>query len=197
MTTICAVKKGKRLCIASDTLTCFGSRKEIAEKHVYDSGKIIQIGQNYVGVTGHASWGLILNHYFSKKKNITEWKTADQVFEIINTLHRHLKEHYFLDPSPSSYAPLECSGFGLLIINSHGVFEVDYVRAVRQYKYFSAVGSGEEYALGAIKAVYDLIEDPEGIAKIGIEAAAQFDRQTDLPLQTRCIDLDQPPAGIS
>lgn len=189
MTTIAAVKKGKRLCIAADTLTLFGSRKEVAGKHVYRDGKIIQIGSNYIGTSGHASWGLVLNHYFSKKKAPLEWQTAEQIFEIFNTLHKHLKEYYFLDPSPSSYAPLECSDFGILIINSHGIFEIDYTRVVRQYLYFSAIGIGEEYALGAIKAVYDMLEDPEEIAKIGVEAGAKFDRKTELPLITHCIDL--------
>ena len=70
MTTIFAVKKGKRLCIASDTLTLFGSRKEVAEKHVSDHGKVIRIGSNFVGICGHPSWELILNHYFSREKNI-------------------------------------------------------------------------------------------------------------------------------
>ena len=189
MTTVAAVKKGKRLCIATDTLTCFGSRKEIAEKHVSDHGKVIRIGPNLVAVSGHVSWELILKHYFSKKKNISEWKTVDQVFEVLNVLHQHLKDTYFLHLSYSRYEPLESSNFGFLIINSYGIFEADYLRVVRQHKYFSAIGKGNEYALGAIKAVYDLIDDPEEIAKIGVEAAAQFDRNTDLPLHTHCIDL--------
>lgn len=190
MTTICAVKKGKRLCIASDTLTLFGSRKEVAGKHVYREGKIIQIGSNYIGTSGHASWGLVLNHYFSKKKVALEWQTAEQIFEIFNTLHKYLKEDYFFNPPPTRYVPLESSEFGILIINSYGIFEIDYQRTVRQHKHFFATGTGEEYALGAIKAVYDLIEDPKEIAKIGVEAAAQFDRKTDLPIQIQCINLE-------
>ena len=68
---------------------------------------------------------------------------------------------------------------------------MDHVRVVRQFKHFFAIGTGEEYALGAIKAVYDLIDNPEEIAKIGIEASAQFDRKTELPLCTHCIDLSK------
>lgn len=51
--------------------------------------------------------------------------------------------------------PLESSNFGLLIVNSHGIFEADHLGVVRQHKHFFAIGTGEEYALGAIKAVYD------------------------------------------
>jgi ATP-dependent HslUV protease, peptidase subunit HslV len=188
MTTICAVKKGKRLCIASDSLALFGSRKEIDGKHVYD-GKIIQIGQNFVGASGHPSWGLILKHYFSQKANKFELKSADQIFDIINDFHQQLKTTYFLHLSYSRYEPLESSNFVFLIINSYGIFEADYLRTVRQHRHFFAIGNGAEYALGAIKAVYNLIDDAEKIAKIGIEAAAQFDRKTALPLCSHCIDL--------
>ncbi|MDP1834323.1 MAG: hypothetical protein Q8K75_00190 [Chlamydiales bacterium] len=189
MTTIVAVKKEKRICIASDTLTLFGERKEIAEKHVYDEGKILQIGNNFIGIAGHSSWSLVFKHYFSKKKRITTWETVDQVFEVFNTLHRHLKDLYYLDPSYSRYEPLESSEFDLIIANSNGIFEVDYLRVVRQYHSFSAIGTGEEYALGAIKALYSSLDDVEEIAKMGIEAAAQFDRKTALPLRVHCFDV--------
>lgn len=190
MTTIVAVKKGKRLCIAADTLTLFGSRKEIAEKHTCDKGKFIQIGSNFVGIAGHASLRLIFNHYFSETKHMSELRTADQIFETFNHFYHHLKKIYFLKPSYLDYKPFKSANIGVLIINPYGIFEADYLRVVREHKYFSAIGSGEGYALGAIKAVYDLIDDPEKIAKIGIEAAAQFDRQTDLPIQIQCINLE-------
>jgi ATP-dependent protease HslVU (ClpYQ) peptidase subunit len=81
MTTITAVKKGKRICIASDALTLFGSRKEIGGRHVHGEGKIIQVGSNYIGTAGHPVWGLILEHYFQKQKKMPEWKTSNQVFD--------------------------------------------------------------------------------------------------------------------
>lgn len=189
MTTVAAVKKGKRLCLASDTLTTLGSRKEVAGQHVSKKGKIIRIGPNYLGSSGHASWSLVLSHYFSKKK-VPEWKTEKEIFEVFTLIHKQLKEKYHLHPPTLSYLPFESSEFSFLIINSHGIFEIEYSRAVRKYSQFSAIGSGEEYALGAIKSVYDKMEDPEEIAKIGIEAAAHFDQKTGLPIQTCCIDLD-------
>jgi len=190
MTTIAAVKKGKRLCLASDTLTTVGPRKEIADKHVSKKGKIIQIGPNYIGATGHASWSLVLTHYFSKKK-VLEWKTEKEVFEVFTSMHQQLKDKYHLHPPTLHFLPFESSEFSLLIINRHGIFEIEYSRAVRKYSQFSAIGSGEEYALGAIKSVYDRMEDPEEIAKIGIEAAAHFDQKSGLPIHICCIDLDK------
>lgn len=189
MTTIAAVKKGKRLCLASDSLTLFGSRKEIAGIHVEEKGKIIQVGANYIGIAGHPSWSLIFKHYFSKKKNISAWATPDQLFDVFFTFHRNLKKDYYLAPSFSHYEPFRSSEFELLIINSNGIFEVDYLKTVRQYSQFSAIGTGEEYALGAIKAVYDMCNDAREIAKIGITASVEFDKKTGAPLEVCCIEL--------
>lgn len=189
MTTFTAVKKGKRLCLASDSLSIFGSRKEVSGKHVCEGEKIIEIGPNLVGMAGHPSWGLILAGYFSTKKNIPVWKTANQIFDLFNGIHEELKNRYYLTPPNLKFLPFESSEFQLLIINTCGIFEVEYSRAVRKYTKYSAIGTGEDYALGAISSVYNMIESPEEIAKIGVEAAAQFDRKTDLPIHTRCIEL--------
>ena len=189
MTTLVAVKKGKKICLASDSLSVFGSRKEEAGKHVYGAGKILEIGPNLVGIAGHASWGLILADYFLKKKNIPLWETVDQIFELFNSLHEDLKKRYYLIPPHLTFLPFESSDFQLLIINSCGIFEVEHSRVVRHYKRYSAIGTGEEYALGAVSSVYNLLEDPEEIAKIGIQSAAQFDQKTGLPVYARCVQL--------
>lgn len=188
MTTIAAVKKGKYVCIASDALTLFGSRKEIDGKHVYGEGKIVRLGSNYIGIAGHPSWDLIINHYFLKLRIIPVWKTADQVFEFFCVMQQVLKSRYFLDCKQFNGSPFEDAAYELLIINPHGIFEVEYSGLVRQYTTFSAIGTGESYALGAIKAIYSKIEDPMEIVKIGIEAAAQFDRKTELPVYVYCME---------
>lgn len=77
--------------------------------------------------------------------------------------------------------PFESSEFQLLIVNSYGIFEIEYSRMVRQCAMFGAIGTGEEYALGAISAVYDKIDSSQEIALHGLEAAAEFDKKTSLP----------------
>lgn len=188
MTTLVAVQKNGRRCIASDSLTLFGSRKEISGKHVGSSEKIFQIGHNYIGISGHASWPLILKHYFSGKKKIPLWKTTDEIFETFNTMHRNLKDIYFLTPSYSPYEPVESSDLGIIIINSFGIFEIDYLRVCREHIDFCAIGTGEEYALGAMKALYNRMETPKEIAQAGIEAAALYDRKTSLPVHSCALE---------
>jgi ATP-dependent HslUV protease, peptidase subunit HslV len=61
---------------------------------------------------------------------------------------------------------------------------------VQEYSRFYASGSGTEYALGAMFAIYD-DEDKtaEDIAKIGVEAGAEFDDGTSLPMNCYTIKL--------
>lgn len=177
MTTIVAVKKNGRVAIGSDTLTLFGNRKESCGRDVYDAGKIIQVGKNYIGLSGHSSWDLVIGAHFSKENFVPEWKNTEEIFETFNQMHSHLKSFSYLNSLALDYVPFESSDFGILVINSFGIFEVDYIRTVRHYSCFSAIGTGEEYALGAIKASYEYFENPADIAKLGLEAAAQFDRK--------------------
>ncbi len=189
MTTIVAVKKGKRVCLACDTLSIFGSRKEIMGSQVCGKGKILQIGENYIAAAGHHSWDLALSHYFSKNKNQMKWNTAEQIFEVFTVMHHKLKNNYYLIPPNLDFLAFESSEYELLLINPHGIFEVEYSRTVRQYSRFSAIGTGEDYALGSIQSVYSQVKDPKEIAKIAIEAAAQFDRKTELPICIECIEF--------
>ena len=59
-----------------------------------------------------------------------------------------------------------------------------------EYKRFTALGSGDEFALGAMTAVYDDdTKSAENIARIGVEVAAEFDDSTGLPLEYYSVKL--------
>ncbi len=109
-------------------------------------------------MSGHPSWGLILRNYFSKKKKISLWKTPGQIFDLFNDMHEELKERYYLNPPTLKFFPFESSEFHLLVVNVCGIFEVEYSRAVRQYNRYTAIGTGEECALGAMNAVYTIYQ---------------------------------------
>jgi ATP-dependent protease HslVU (ClpYQ) peptidase subunit len=53
---------------------------------------------------------------------------------------------------------------------------------VFEYTKFWAIGSGREFALGAMHAQYPRLKTAAAIAKAGIEAGATFDRNTALPM---------------
>jgi ATP-dependent protease HslVU (ClpYQ) peptidase subunit len=63
------------------------------------------------------------------------------------------------------------------------------MREVFEYTRFWAVGSGREFALGAMHAQYPRLRSAEAIARAGIEAGAAFDRNSGLPMTLYTVAL--------
>jgi ATP-dependent protease HslVU (ClpYQ) peptidase subunit len=64
-------------------------------------------------------------------------------------------------------------------------------REVHEFERFWAIGSGKAYALGAMFAVFDRMNDPEEIARVGVLASCEFDNACDLPIAVYSLDLKQ------
>jgi ATP-dependent HslUV protease, peptidase subunit HslV len=79
-----------------------------------------------------------------------------------------------------------------LIANPNGIFGVAAHRAVQEFSKFYAYGTGCQHALGAMYAVYgDAGCSAEKIARKGLEAAAEFDVGTGLPIICYTLPLDE------
>jgi ATP-dependent protease HslVU (ClpYQ) peptidase subunit len=181
MTTIAAAKKGKKLCIGCDSLTLFGNRKEKLDQLSQKKDKIIKYKSTYLGCSGAAVWTEVLDHYFKNSTLEYGFDTVETIYMEMSRLHKALKKDYFLTPRQGDDDIFSSSEHLLLFINHHGIFEVDWMRNVRQYAHFAAIGTGDEYALGAMKAVYENENDPQTIVRKGLEAAAKFDQKTEMP----------------
>ena len=72
----------------------------------------------------------------------------------------------------------------VLIANPYGIFGVSGMRTVQEFARFYAYGSGTDYALGALYASYGRPElDAEALARLAINAAAEFDDGTAAPIE--------------
>ncbi len=181
MTTIAVVQKEGFAAIAADSLTTWGSAKESAE-YVVNNQKILQIGQSYLAVSGPTSAKLAIKGHFANKPQV-DLTSVDAIFQTWLGLHTALKDHYFLNPKENEDDTFESTGVDVLIANSHGIFGVAAHRAVQQFSKFYAYGTGWQHALGAMYALYSQPDrSPEDIARCGIEAAAEFDVHTALPI---------------
>ena len=56
------------------------------------------------------------------------------------------------------------------------------MREVFEYTQFWAVGTGREFALGAMHSLYRRLDSAASVAEAGIEAGATFDKNSGLPL---------------
>ncbi len=190
MSTIVAVKKNGKACIAADTLTTFGDVKQSSEfDDTHD--KIYKHEDNYFGIVGSAAHHIVIQSLLAKHGEDLEFKTQLDIFESFRKLHPILKDEYFLNPKDEEDDPYESSRIDTLLINPHGIFAVYALREVFEYSRFWAVGSGGDIALGAMYAAYEQLDSAEDIAKIGVEAGATFNNATALPLTSYTIDLNK------
>jgi ATP-dependent protease HslVU (ClpYQ) peptidase subunit len=189
MTTIAVVKKGTVAAIAADTLTKWGSAKETA-RYIANSEKILRVGESYVAVTGNATFKLILRDYFEEEAGQVHLDSPAEIFKSWNRLHSVLKERYFLLPEEDKEDALESSRMDVLILNPSGIFGVSGQRTVQEFSKFYAYGSGSDYALGALWSIYDRSNlGALELARKAIEAAAEFDDGTALPVQAYAVRL--------
>jgi len=193
MSTVVVVKKAGKVCIAADSLTSFGDLKLNSE---YDAAhdKILRYDENYIGIVGSAAHQLVLESLFASKKIVDKKIEVDfssrlAVFETFRTLHPILKEKYFLNSKDEDDDPYESTQIDALIANPCGIFGVHSLREITEYKKFWAIGSGAEYALGAMFGVYDRLETAEEIAYAGVAAGAEFNNASSLPASSYVIDL--------
>jgi ATP-dependent protease HslVU (ClpYQ) peptidase subunit len=190
MSTLVVVKKNGVACIAADSVTCFGSNRQLAKYDVYPQ-KIQRVGESYLGLVGSAAHNLVIESIFAREKRIPTFQNRLMIFEFFRQLHPRLKDEYFLNSQEDEEDPYESSQMDLFIANRYGIFGVYSLREVFEYQRFWAVGSGSEYALGAMYAVYDQLASVEAIARAGVEAGIEFDDGSAAPVDLYCIDLSK------
>lgn len=196
MSTVVVAKKDGKVCIAADSLTSFG---DLRLSSVYDAAhdKVLRYDENHLGIVGSAAHQLVLESVFASKKVVDKKIEIDfssrlAIFESFLALHPLLKEKYFLNAKDEDDDPYESTHIDALIANPFGIFGVHSLREVTEYNKFWAIGSGAEYALGAMFAVYDSAASAEEIAQAGVTAGAEFNNASSMPLSSYVIDLHQP-----
>ena len=190
MSTIVAVVKNGVACMAADSLTSFGDTRQAAE-YVSDYEKIIAFAEdNYIGIVGSAAHHLVMQNLLANHADKVDFSDRFSIFESMRQLHPILKEEYYLNSKDEDDDSYESSRVDALIMNRSGIFGLYSLREVDQYTRFWAVGSGSEFALGAMRVAYDLLDDAEAIARAGIETGACFDTSSALPMTCHRLELD-------
>lgn len=189
MSTIVAVKKNNRICIAADSLTTFG---DVRQTEAFDatSEKIIRHNDSYIGIVGSAAHHLVMQDILQAEAASIQLDSALNIYKTFLHLHPILKDQYFLNPKDEDDDAYESSRIDALIINPNGIFGVFSLREVFEYKKFWAIGAGSEIALGAMHALYGQTEDADKIATCAIEASAEFHVSTALPCSRYTIEYN-------
>ena len=188
MSTVSIVYKDGQYAIAADTLIKWGSEKNSA-KYVVNHNKILKYNDNYIAITGPACGHHALSHYFSRQEEEISLASVADIYDCWRTLHQALKDEYHLDVKDDNETSFESCSMDILIANPHGIFAVGSHRDVQEFNRFYSYGAGNEYSLGAMYATYDNTNlNANQIARLGVEAAAEFDDSTGSPIISYVID---------
>jgi ATP-dependent HslUV protease subunit HslV len=188
MSTVVVVRKNGRACIAADSLTSFGDTKQSSE-FVADADKILHFQDFYLGIVGSAAHHLVMKSLFLHHADKIDFSSQLAIFESLKAIHPVLKEEYFLNSKDEDEDSYETSRMDALLMSPKGIFGLYSMREVDEYTRFWAVGSGSEYALGAMQAVYDRLDTAEDIAAAGVHAGATFDNASALPMSSFSVKL--------
>ncbi len=188
MTTVCVVRKGAQLAIAADSLVTFGDTRL---PHGYeDNDKLFKVGDSYFGMSGTTAHFPVLRKALnSLPKEELRLSSRDEVFDTFLGLHPKLKEQFFLNTKEEDADPYESSQFTVLIANAHGLFGVYSYREVFEFERFWAIGSGRAFALGAMHASYARAKSAADVARIGVAAGCEFDKNSAAPVRLHTIKL--------
>jgi ATP-dependent HslUV protease subunit HslV len=174
MSVAVAVQKDHQIVIASDTQDNFGSNRVSFDN--YSSKKIIPVGSSYVATTGWGIYEDILDDYLVAKRDLS-LDSKQQIFSFFMNFWKDLHEKYSFvkdqtdEDDDSPFGGLDAT---FLIANPYGIFYVSSNMSVTRFEKYFAIGSGADFSLGTIYALYDLAFTAEEIAQKAIEAAIMF-----------------------
>jgi len=187
MTTCVVVKKGRQIAIASDSLVTFGDTRLSSSYEA--NGKILRIGDSFITLAGTAAHFPVMRKLLTDLGDECKLDTRDEVFDTFSKVHQILKEKYFLNPKEDEEDPYESSQITSLVANPHGIFGVYSLREVFSFDRFWGIGSGRNFALGAMFVAYEQALDARAIAEIGVRAGIEFDKSSGAPLQIHSFDM--------
>ena len=110
-------------------------------------------------------------------------------------MHPLLKDEAFLNPKEEDDDPYESSQMTLMIANPSGIYAVYSMREVFEFDRFWAIGSGRDFALGAMYTLYPKARGAAAVAEAGVQAGAEFDTGTALPISLHEVRSSRMSAG--
>ena len=188
MTTIVVVRKGTSAVIAADSLTTFGTTR-LAPAYDRSPHKVMNYRDSWIGVAGSAAHQLVLENLLERVKDL-DFAGRAAIYESFRKLHPMLKDEAFLNPKEEDDDPYESSQMTVMIANPSGIFAVYSMREVFEFDRFWAIGSGRDFALGAMYSLYEAkARGAPQIAEAGVLAGAEFDTGTSLPIYLQQVKL--------
>lgn len=175
MSVIVAVRQASQIVIAADTQDNFGDLRPPAENH--EAIKLREVGDAVLGSSGWALYDDIFGHYLAKQKRV-RLDSRPAIFDFFVRFWKQLHRAYpFVNDQPgkesdSPFANLDAT---FLVASPAGIFLVSSNMSVSEFRQYYAIGSGGDYAIGAMHALYGEVKDPAKVAERAVRAGMAYD----------------------
>lgn len=188
MTTCVVVRKNNEVAIAADSLVTFGDTRLA---HGYEQNqKVFQVGDSWVALAGTTAHFPVMRAVLTDLGEDCKLCSRDEVFKTFLKVHEKLKEDYFINTKEDDDDPYESSQITCLIANATGIYGVYSYREIFVFDKFWGIGSGRNFALGAMYAAYDQKGmSAQEIAELGVKAGMEFDKSSGGPILAHSLKL--------
>ena len=139
--------------------------------------KIHRIGDSLIAWAGWSLYAEMLTAHLAASEQVPRLRSEAEVFAFFVNFWRAMRANYtFLQStSPQEGHPFANLESTFLLVNPSGIYRVAGDMDVTQFQQYSAIGSGSQYALGALRVLYN---QPLGAAEIGrraVQVGIDFD----------------------
>lgn len=174
MSIVVAVTKNDRTVMASDSMGFYGSQRVPTDNS--KAIKVRRVGASLLAMTGWSVYDNIIEDTVARG-GAPPLGNTNEIFAFFMTLWRELHERYAFvnDQAANKDSPFGDLDASFLIANGGGIFKVASDTNVSHFSKYYAIGSGSDYALGALYALYDTELDAAELASRAVEAAINFD----------------------
>ena len=187
MATVVVAKKNGQVALAADSLVTFGDTKLAPDLEA--NHKLFEVNGSWFGLAGTMAHFPVMKSALAALGEDLKLRNRDEVFNTFRTVHELLKEKYFLNTKEDDDDPYESMQVTCLIANTTGIYGVYSYREVFSFDKFWGLGSGRNFALGAMHYAYPKLKTAEAIARAGVEAGAALDKSSALPYRMQVLEL--------
>jgi ATP-dependent HslUV protease subunit HslV len=175
MSIIAAVRSTDAITIAADSLAVFGEGLIVPANNARVC-KLMRIGDAVLGGTGWAVYDDIIDHHLADKPPPSLNNRRD-IYAFFLDLWSVLREKYTLvnDQAASKDTPFGDLDASFLVASPGGLFKVSSDLGVTEFTRWYAVGSGSEYAMGAMHALRDRVDEDAVLVTHACQAAIDMD----------------------
>ena len=174
MTVAVAVRKDGRTVLAADSLVNFGGQRFMPENCAFH--KIHRLGDSFLVWAGWSLYAEMLNAYLARHPPPPLLSESD-VFSFFIEFWRTMRRDYTFIQRAAGVAehPFADLDSVVLLANKAGIFRVQGDLDVTEFQQYSAVGTGAKYALGAMRVLYEQLDDAREIARRAVQVGIDSD----------------------